>query len=334
MHKTALIALLLVVAACSQKPAQIVMHGSQPTKRPQPQVNSDAPFTPVFGSVKQSQPAPVKDITVRELDAPNSVMPNQIRRDSSMKPQSSLIRQSGQVSEHLITVKPDDSLYTIARRYGIPAKDIVEANHLKAPYDLSRTRTLKMPGQENTVAEAQMPVLEKPLENIPQTAINTLSAPTPRLKPEVVSLQAEDQGPVAFKPFSVKPHLDRKGQFIWPVAGRMISRFGPKSGGQHNDGVNIAADEGSPVYASMDGTVVYTGKDLPSYGNLLIIRHENGWLTAYAHAKEILVSKGDKVKLGQPVASVGQTGNVKSPQLYFGIRDGKKPLDPVRKVVG
>ena len=84
----------------------------------------------------------------------------------------------------------------------------------------------------------------------------------------------------------------------------------------------------------MDGTVVYAGDDLAGYGNLLIVRHKNGWLTAYAHAKEIKVSKGDKVKLGQVVALVGQTGNVQTPQIHFAIRDGKKPLDPVLKVKG
>lgn len=135
---------------------------------------------------------------------------------------------------------------------------------------------------------------------------------------------------------SVKPDLSPSARksFIWPVQGEIISAFGPKSGGLHNDGVNIAAPAGSDVYASMDGTVIYVGDELKSYGNLVIIRHANGWMTAYAHNDHVNVKKGDMVHQGDVIATVGRTGNVSVPQVHFAIRQGKKPLDPALKVSG
>lgn len=116
--------------------------------------------------------------------------------------------------------------------------------------------------------------------------------------------------------------------FMWPVDGPVISRFGPKAGGLHNDGINIAVPEGTPVHASASGSVVYVGNELRGYGNLLIIRHDNGWISAYAHTKEISVKRGDSVKQGDVVAYVGATGNVDRAQLHFTLRHGKEAVNP------
>jgi murein DD-endopeptidase MepM/ murein hydrolase activator NlpD len=120
------------------------------------------------------------------------------------------------------------------------------------------------------------------------------------------------------------------GQFQWPLQGKVISRFGAKIGGQHNDGINIAAHAGDKVLAADGGVVAYSGNELKGFGNLLLIRHANGWITAYAHNQKLLVNKGDKVKRGQPIATVGATGNVESPQLHFEIRRGSDPVDPLQ----
>jgi len=118
-------------------------------------------------------------------------------------------------------------------------------------------------------------------------------------------------------------------QFIWPVAdGKIISRFGPKGGGRSNDGINIAVAEGEPIWAAAGGTVVYAGSDLKGYGNMVIIRHDGGWMTAYAHARSIAVKKNSAVQQGDIIGYVGQTGGVPSPQLHFAIRDGRTPVDP------
>lgn len=116
--------------------------------------------------------------------------------------------------------------------------------------------------------------------------------------------------------------------FIWPVRGEVISGFGPKEGGERNDGINIAAPEGEPIFAAADGAVVYAGNELPGYGNMIILRHQDGWMTAYAHAGGLMVKKDEKVQQGDLIGYVGATGSVKTAQLHFGLREGANPVDP------
>jgi len=123
-------------------------------------------------------------------------------------------------------------------------------------------------------------------------------------------------------------------KFRWPANGRVIASFGPSTNGQQNDGINIALPENTPVKAAEDGVVAYAGNELKGYGNLVLVRHPNGYVTAYAHAKELLVKRGDPVKRGQVIARSGQTGNVNAPQLHFEIRKGAAPLDPTRFLNG
>jgi murein DD-endopeptidase MepM/ murein hydrolase activator NlpD len=118
------------------------------------------------------------------------------------------------------------------------------------------------------------------------------------------------------------------GRFLWPVDGRVIAGFGPREGGLHNDGINIAAAPGTQVRAAENGVVVYAGNELRGFGNLLLIKHADGWTTAYAHAATLLVRRGDRVTRGQPIATVGQTGNVDRPQLHFEIRKGQRAVNP------
>jgi murein DD-endopeptidase MepM/ murein hydrolase activator NlpD len=119
-------------------------------------------------------------------------------------------------------------------------------------------------------------------------------------------------------------------QFIWPVNGRVISGFGARLNGLHNDGINIAATSGAPVQAADNGVVVYAGNELAGYGNLLLIKHSNGFVTAYAHNSKLLVGRGDSVRQGQVVAHVGKTGDVDLPQLHFEIRRGERAVNPKR----
>ena len=116
-----------------------------------------------------------------------------------------------------------------------------------------------------------------------------------------------------------------KADFRWPARGRVIAGFSGRGG---NEGINIAVPEGTPVKAAESGTVAYAGSELKGYGNLVLIRHANGYVSAYAHNGELKVKRGDTVKRGQVVASSGQTGNVSSPQLHFELRKGSAPVDP------
>ena len=123
-----------------------------------------------------------------------------------------------------------------------------------------------------------------------------------------------------------------KGRFIWPVAGSVIQGFGPKADGQRNDGLNITASAGDPVRAASDGEVVYAGDQVPSFGNLVLIKHPGGWVTAYAHMGRILVKNRDQVVQGQQIGIVGQTGQVDRPQLHFEIRYAPSPKDKATPV--
>jgi murein DD-endopeptidase MepM/ murein hydrolase activator NlpD len=117
--------------------------------------------------------------------------------------------------------------------------------------------------------------------------------------------------------------------FTWPVSGRIVSTFGPAAGGTHNDGINISAPEGTTVAAAEAGVVAYAGNELRGFGNLLLVKHDGGWVTAYAHNQVLLVKKGDKVRRGQAIARVGNTGGVSGAQLHFELRSGTKAIDPL-----
>ncbi len=114
----------------------------------------------------------------------------------------------------------------------------------------------------------------------------------------------------------------------WPLKGKVISGFGNKPGGLKNEGINIAVPEGTSIRAAEGGVVAYAGNELKGYGNLVLIRHPGGYVTAYAHAKELFVKRGDKIERGAVIAKAGQTGSVSSPQLHFEVRKGATALDP------
>ena len=118
--------------------------------------------------------------------------------------------------------------------------------------------------------------------------------------------------------------------FIWPIKGNVISSFGSKSNGLYNDGINISAPKGTDFRACEDGVVAYVGNELRGYGTIILIKHENNWISAYAHCDTAKVSRGDKVQKGQIIGTVGNSGNVSTPQLYFSLRNGREAVDPIK----
>jgi murein DD-endopeptidase MepM/ murein hydrolase activator NlpD len=122
--------------------------------------------------------------------------------------------------------------------------------------------------------------------------------------------------------------------FRWPVRGKVVTTYGAKTNGKSNDGINLAVPEGTPIKAAEDGVVAYSGNELKGYGNLVLVRHSNGYVTAYAHASELMVKRGDTIKRGQVIAKSGQSGEVASPQLHFEIRKGSSPVDPLQFLNG
>ncbi len=168
----------------------------------------------------------------------------------------------------------------------------------------------------------------------PQAVPAPQPVPAPQTAPQTASIEPPAP-PVAAAPApkgDPLPDVKPDSAFIWPVDGKVIGKFGPTKDNQRNDGINIAAPAGAPVLASAAGTVAYAGNELRGFGNMVLLRHADGWVTAYAHNSALLVKKGDKVKQGQIIARVGSTGSVDTPQLHFELRQGTKAVDPLKNL--
>lgn len=230
-------------------------------------------------------------------------------------------------------IQPGDTLNSIARDFGVSPEAILDANRLDDPNYLRVGQRIRVPRYTGRPVKRQ---------NRPQYAGAAQPGegrmdPIPdgqHRKPQKGSGSSGSSGSgttlaAASGAFTARPSRD----FMWPVRGPVIARFGSSGSGQRNDGINIAADENTPVRAAEEGEVIYAGNELRSYGNLLLIRHSRGYVTAYAHNGELLVAKSDKVQRGQKIAKVGATGGVTKPQLHFEIRRGGKPVDPTPYLV-
>lgn len=179
------------------------------------------------------------------------------------------------------------------------------------------------------VAEAKPAAAQQPARAAaPQPAKPVAVASAPAIEPKPTAIPKAEPEPKTTaslpKPEEESAGASDKADFRWPARGRVISGY--SKGG--NEGINIAVPEGTPVKAAEGGTVAYAGSELKGYGNLVLIRHPNGYVSAYAHNGELKVKRGDTVKRGQVVANSGQTGNVSSPQLHFELRKGSSPVDP------
>jgi murein DD-endopeptidase MepM/ murein hydrolase activator NlpD len=235
-------------------------------------------------------------------------------------------------SEHV--VGPGETMMGIAKHYNVPLKDLANANRLEPYVQLKMGERLVSPGR---VAEAKPPAAApKPAQK--QAQVQPKPAPAPVQKvaaaapAATTALAVSTTGNVSDE--DVKGSGSASPAFRWPVRGRIIAGFGPKPNGQQNDGINLSVPEGTPIKAAEDGVVAYAGNELKGYGNLVLVRHPNGFVTAYAHASELMVKRGDTIKRGQTIAKAGQTGTVTSPQVHFEIRKGSSPVDPTQYLNG
>lgn len=189
------------------------------------------------------------------------------------------------------------------------------------------SQNLTPPAAAQTATAAAKPAPAPKVAAAPTQPVAKSSAPEPKVETAAKVTPADDADD--------GPRASGSGpQFRAPVRGRVIASFGPKPGGAHNDGVNFAVPEGTGVRAAEDGTVAYAGNELKGYGNLVLVKHADGYVTAYAHNSELSVKRGDTVRRGQIIAKAGQSGNVNSPQLHFEIRKGSTAVDPSRYVAG
>ncbi len=273
------------------------------------------------------------------------------------------------VSGRTHTVAPGDTVYNISKRYGVDQASLMAANGIAPPYTIKLGQVLRIPGPVDGGAAPAAPAELAPAAQTPAPAAEPAPAavpatpeiiepdpdslPPPRTSGEAIPVPMPARKPVPATATAAAPAVAApaataaaaetparpastggSARFGWPVAGDVISGFGPKDGGQHNDGINIQAAQGTTVRAAGDGVVAYAGNEIRGFGNLVLIRHADNWMTAYAHNDVMLVKQGDKVKRGQPIARVGHTGNVTVPQLHFEVRKGGTPVDPAKYLDG
>jgi len=239
-------------------------------------------------------------------------------------------------------VNRGDTLMSIARRNQISVTELARANNLDQSARLSLGMKLTVPAKSAAVAPAAQPVAAAPAQPVavapapaPATKLASAGGPPQSARLAQATTNVAEEKPVV-EAASIKSSeaTGALPTFRWPVRGKVITSYGAKTNGKSNDGINLAVPEGTPVKAAEDGVVAYSGNELKGYGNLVLVRHSNGYVTAYAHASELLVKRGDTIKRGQVIAKSGQSGEVGSPQLHFEIRKGSSPVDPLQFLNG
>jgi murein DD-endopeptidase MepM/ murein hydrolase activator NlpD len=234
-------------------------------------------------------------------------------------------------------VNRGDTLISVARRNHVPVAELARANNVEISAKLKLGTRLTVPSGRIAAAVPAAPVAAvQPVSALPATtpparqAVASVQQPSARLAQAAPTAEEKE----ADAPVKASEATGALPTFRWPVRGKVITSYGAKTNGKSNDGINLAVPEGTPVKAAEDGVVAYAGNELKGYGNLVLVRHSNGYVTAYAHASELMVKRGDSIKRGQVIAKSGQSGEVGSPQLHFEIRKGSSPVDPLQFLNG
>ncbi|MFW2830162.1 peptidoglycan DD-metalloendopeptidase family protein [Sphingomonas sp. ID0503] len=268
-----------------------------------------------------------------------------------------------EVAAATYTVQPGDSLRVIARRTGAGSEAIARENQLSAPFVIHPGQRLRIPGgRYHLVRPGQTGIaiaraygvdwsrivaindLEEPyilrtnmrllLPSKAQVAAMTIEERAAAFTIDIDDLITGTQPALAAREKPVGPAIPKQstpsGQFGWPVEGSLLTRFGPMGQGRISQGINIAANAGTPVHATADGTIAYVGDDIAALGKLVLIRHADGWISAYAHNQSITVAREQAVRRGQMIARVGSTGSVGEPQVHFELRKGRGAVDPLK----
>ncbi len=257
-----------------------------------------------------------------------------------------------------VRVRKGDTLYSLARKNDIPVRAMIEVNNLKPPYTIHPGQYLRLPTNKThrvRRSETLYSIAKRYDMSVSSLArLNRLSAPYTIHPGQVLKISSWQEAGVAATQASVKasgvpkplkrpnafkgeakiPKSQAKKKFAWPVKGKVISDFGGGQAMGGNDGINIAGKLGTPIKAADNGTVVYAGNELKGYGNLVLVRHKDGWITAYAHNNKLAVKKGQAVVKGQKIAEMGKTGGVKTPQLHFEVRYKAKVVNPKKYLAG
>ena len=240
-------------------------------------------------------------------------------------------------------VKKGDNLYSISRKFKIPIHQLIKSNNILEPYNIYPNQKIFIP--TNKVHKIIKGDTLYSISRLYGTNVFSLSKINGISDVNNLHIGQTLIIPQSNKEFFKKKILEKKKKqkviipkkfkkfsqtrFIWPVKGKLISKYGRSEDGFYNDGINIDSKKGTKVISSEDGQVIYSGNEIPGYGNLILIKHSKNWITAYAHLNEVYIEKGIKVKKGERIGSVGNTGNVRIPQLHFEIRKGKESVNPL-----
>ena len=228
-------------------------------------------------------------------------------------------------------IESGESLYTIARRYDVTAQAIIQANGFTSPDKIYVGQKIVIPGRPDLLTK-KGPATSVTGDEATAAPVEVASiAPNggaPIAREALATAETETTQVAAARPLqqpAVEPTLSGADKFRWPVSGRIITDFANSKG----TGINIEAPEGAAIRAAENGQVIYVGNGVEGYGNLILIRHPNGYVSAYAHLRDAKVQKGDVVNRGDQIGSAGMTGSVSRPQLHFELRKGATPVDPV-----
>jgi murein DD-endopeptidase MepM/ murein hydrolase activator NlpD len=283
-----------------------------------------------------------------------------IRANRLRKPYELEVGRVLKIPVHKVyVVQAGDTFYGIGRRFSTPVDVLSDINQMdpKArlrpgqkialPIMARDTGPLARPGgsaaelarAEESPPRREAPAPVRPREELASTRTDPYAttgprpyesmSPRPPTRPSYPAYTAPEVAPAV--PDS-QIQVAGRGRFIWPVRGDVLSTFGAKPGGQRNDGVDIAAPAHSAVHAAASGDVVYAGDQIPGFGNLVLIKHEGGWVTAYAHLSTSEVKIREHVEQGAEIGQVGQTGGVDQPELHFEIRYAPSPHDKARPI--
>lgn len=310
------ISLILFVVSCSQKPAKIANHSNDFYSK-----NTRSNKVKIRNSYEENSPknhqieVGVGD-TLFSLSKKHQVTLHDLIRQNNLVPPYNL-----KVGTRLSIpapayheVKPGETIYAISRAYNMKIDNLIEINDLKAPYSLKVGEKIRIANFTDN--------------QLTSSAVASEKTATEQASSKISYRLSGAKKTVEKKLEFVEQTLTRSGSFSWPLKGQVISKFGPKNGGLYNDGINIKATQGAEVKSSETGLVAYVGNELKGYGNLVILKHSGGWITAYAHLGNTLVKRGEKVDKGAKIGVVGMTGNVNSPQLYFALRKGRDAVNP------
>ena len=231
------------------------------------------------------------------------------------------------------TVRPGESFQYIAKKHGVSSTQLADVNGITDPGSIRAGEVLILPTRAKPVRRMKKVVKLSPKR--------PSELKVRKVKTQTINLGSSTKSPstVAKKQQSVvMKKSDKKGAvstaFRWPVRGRIIGKFGRRTDGTHNDGINLAVPNGTKVKAAESGVVAYAGSELEGYGNLVLIRHSNDWVSAYAHNDKLMVKRGEKIKRGQIIARAGTSGSVEVPQVHFELRKASKPVDPTKYMAG